>query len=135
MTFRRTVAQLAGRAGAAAVGLPRFAHAQGAYKAEYKMSTGGAAGVRLGQGRRDLAHPGEGAHQGRINIKQYPGVSLVQGQQDREFSAHAPGRDRRALRRDRSTGPRTVKQLGVFTLPFLMPDYKACDAVIAERAR
>ena len=32
--------------------------------------------------------------QGRINIKLYPGVSLLQGDQTREFSALAPGRDR-----------------------------------------
>ena len=52
---------------------------------------GGAAGLRLGQGRRDLPHLVQERTNGRINIKQYPGASLVQGQQDREFSAMRQG--------------------------------------------
>ena len=96
------------------------------------MSDGRAAGVRLGQGRRDLRQPGAAsARSGRINIKQYPGASLVQGQQDREFSAMRQGViDVLCGAPINWTG--TVPQLGVFTLPFLMPDHKAWDAVIGE---
>ena len=69
--------------------------------------------------------------QGRINIKQYPGASLVQGQQDREFSAMRQGViDVLCGAPINWTG--TVPQLGVFTLPFLMPDHKAWDAVMAS---
>ena len=55
--------------------------AQATYKAEYKMSMVVPPAFALGQGRRDLGQPGERAHAGRINIKLYPGVSLVQGDQ------------------------------------------------------
>ena len=68
---------------------------------------------------------------GRINIKQYPGASLVQGQQDREFSAMRQGViDVLCGAPVNWTG--TVPQLGVFTLPFLMPDHKAWDAVMSD---
>ena len=70
---------------------------------------------------------------GRINIKQYPGASLVQGQQDREFSAMRQGIiDVLCGAPVNWTG--TVPQLGVFTLPFLLPDHKAWDAVMASEA-
>ena len=70
---------------------------------------------------------------GRINIKQYPGASLVQGQQDREFAAMRQGViDVLCGAPVNWTG--TVPQLGVFTLPFLLPDHKAWDAVMASEA-
>jgi TRAP-type C4-dicarboxylate transport system substrate-binding protein len=68
---------------------------------------------------------------GRINIKQYPGASLVQGQQDREFSAMRQGVID-VLCGAPINWTSTVPQLGVFTLPFLMPDHKAWDAVMAS---
>ena len=77
--------------GAAAVGLPRFAHAQGAYKAEYKMSTVVPPAFAWGKGGEIFLTLVKERTNGRINIKQYPGASLVQGQQDREFSAMRQG--------------------------------------------
>ena len=69
---------------------------------------------------------------GRINIKQYPGASLVQGQQDREFSAMRQGViDVLCGAPVNWTG--TVPQLGVFTLPFLLPDHKALGRGDGER--
>ena len=117
--------------GAAAVGLPRFAHAQGAYKAEYKMSTVVPPAFAWGKGGEIFLTLVKERTNGRINIKQYPGASLVQGQQDREFSAM-----RQSVIDVLCGAPinwtSTVPQLGVFTLPFLMPDHKAWDAVMAS---
>ena len=82
---------LSSRAGAAAIGLPRFAHAQAAYKAEYKMSTVVPPAFAWGKGGEIFLTLVKERTGGRINIKQYPGASLVQGQQDREFSAMRQG--------------------------------------------
>ena len=117
--------------GAAAVGLPRFAHAQGAYKAEYKMSTVVPPAFAWGKGGEIFLTLVKERTQGRINIKQYPGASLVQGQQDREFSAMRQGVID-VLCGAPINWTSTVPQLGVFTLPFLMPDHKAWDAVMAS---
>ena len=128
MLNRRTVITTLG---AAAVGLPRFAHAQGAYKAEYKMSTVVPPAFAWGKGGEIFLTLVKERTNGRINIKQYPGASLVQGQQDREFSAMRQGVID-VLCGAPINWTSTVPQLGVFTLPFLMPDHKAWDAVMAS---
>ncbi len=113
--------------------LPRCAWAQGAYKAEYKMSTVVPPAFAWGKGGEIFANLVRERTGGRINIKQYPGASLVQGQQDREFSAMRQGViDVLCGAPINWTG--TVPQLGVFTLPFLLPDHKAWDAVMASDA-
>jgi TRAP-type C4-dicarboxylate transport system substrate-binding protein len=132
MSTRRTVLlRSLAAAGAATVGLPRFAHAQGAYKAEYKMSTVVPPAFAWGKGGEIFLTLVKERTQGRINIKQYPGASLVQGQQDREFSAMRQGVID-VLCGAPINWTSTVPQLGVFTLPFLMPDHKAWDAVMAS---
>ncbi len=65
---------------------------------------------------------------GRINIKLYPGVSLVQGDQTREFTAIRQGVIDMAIGSTINWSPQ-VKELNLFSLPFLMPDYKAIDAI------
>ncbi len=128
---RRLVLQSFGASSAAALGLPRYAHAQGAYKAEYKMSTVVPPAFAWGKGGEIFLTLVKERTAGRINIKQYPGASLVQGQQDREFSAMRQGViDVLCGAPVNWTG--TVPQLGVFTLPFLMPDHKAWDAVMSD---
>ena len=132
MSTRRTVLlRSLAAAGAAAIGLPRFAHAQGAYKAEYKMSTVVPPAFAWGKGGEIFLTLVKERTNGRINIKQYPGASLVQGQQDREFSAMRQGVID-VLCGAPINWTSTVPQLGVFTLPFLMPDHKAWDAVMAS---
>jgi tripartite ATP-independent transporter DctP family solute receptor len=66
---------------------------------------------------------------GRINIKIYPGTSLVQGDQTREFTAIRQGLIDMAVGSTINWSPQ-VKQLNLFSLPFLMPDYAAIDALI-----
>ena len=130
---RRDLLKTFGGAAAASLGLPRHAAAQGAYKAEYKMSTVVPPAFAWGKGGEIFGNLVRERTAGRINIKQYPGASLVQGQQDREFSAMRQGViDVLCGAPVNWTG--TVPQLGVFTLPFLLPDHKAWDAVMASEA-
>jgi hypothetical protein len=118
---------------AAAVALPRFAWAQGAYRAEYKMSTVVPPAFAWGKGGEIFGNLVRERTSGRINIKQYPGASLVQGQQDREFSAMRQGVID-VLCGAPINWSGTVRELSVFTLPFLLPDHKAYDAVIGNTA-
>jgi TRAP-type C4-dicarboxylate transport system substrate-binding protein len=120
-------------AGAAALALPRFAFAQSAYRAEYKMSTVVPPAFAWGKGGEIFANLTRERTNGRINIKQYPGASLVQGQQDREFSAMRQGVID-VLCGAPINWSGTVRELSAFTLPFLLPDHKAYDAVIGNSA-
>ncbi len=119
--------------GAAVIGMPRFAFAQTAYKAEYKMSTVVPPAFAWGKGGEIFLTLVKERTNGRIVIKQYSGASLVQGQQDREFSAMRQGVVD-VLCGAPINWTSTVPQLGIFTLPFLMPDHKAWDAVMADGA-
>jgi tripartite ATP-independent transporter DctP family solute receptor len=116
-------------AGLAAIGmlaaLPATAQT---YKSEYKLSTvvgkpfpWGIAGERWGDLVRERT-------QGRINIKMYPGTSLVGGDQTREFAALRQGAIDLAIGSTINWSPQ-IKELNLFSLPFLMPDYKAIDAL------
>jgi TRAP-type transport system periplasmic protein len=125
---RRSLGSLAGVA-AACIALPRYVFAQGAYKAEYKMSTVVPPAFAWGRGGEIFANLVRERTGGRINIKQYPGASLVQGQQDREFSAMRQGVID-VLCGAPINWSGTVRELGLFTLPFLFPDHKAWDAVM-----
>jgi len=66
--------------------------------------------------------------QGRINIKLYPGVSLVGGDQTREFTAIRQGVIDLAIGSSINWSPQ-VKELNLFSLPFLISDYAALDAI------
>jgi TRAP-type C4-dicarboxylate transport system substrate-binding protein len=130
---RRDLLKTFGGAAGVSLALPRHALAQAAYKAEYRMSTVVPSAFAWGKGGEIFATLVRARTAGRINIKQYPGASLVQGQQDREFSAMRQGViDVLCGAPVNWTG--TVPQLGVFTLPFLLPDHKAYDAVMASEA-
>jgi TRAP-type C4-dicarboxylate transport system substrate-binding protein len=68
-----------------------------------------------------------GAHPGRINIKLYPGVSLIQGDQTREFSAIRQG-DRHGHRLDQQLVPTGQGTESVFHA-LSDADYAAADAL------
>jgi len=111
--------------GALVVALP--AGAQN-YRPEYKLSTvvgtafpWGQAGERWGNLVRERT-------QGRINIKMYPGAQLVGGDQTREFTAVRQGAIDLAIGSTINWSPQ-VKELNLFSLPFLMPDYAALDSL------
>ena len=113
-------------AGLALAAQPAFS--QGKYAAEYRLSTvvgtafpWGKSGERWGDLVRQRTN-------GRINIKMYPGASLVAGDQTREFSAIRQGVIDLAIGSTINWSPQ-VKQLNLFSLPFLMPDYEAIDSL------
>jgi tripartite ATP-independent transporter DctP family solute receptor len=58
----------------------------------------------------------------------YPGTSLVAGDQTREFTAIRQGVIDLAVGSSINWSPQ-VKELNLFSLPFLMPDYRAIDAL------
>ena len=98
------------------------------YKAEYKMSLVLGPAFPWGRGGEIWANLVRERTQGRINIKLYPGVSLIQGDQTREFSAIRQGVIDLAIGSTINWSPQ-VKELNLFSLPFLMPDYAAADAL------
>lgn len=119
--------------GAAVLGFPTILKAQQQYRAEYKMSTVVPPSFAWGKGGEIFANLVRERTNGRINIKQYPGASLVQGQQDREFAAMRQGIID-VLCGAPINWSGTVKECGIFAMPFLMPDHKAYDAVVASDA-
>jgi TRAP-type transport system periplasmic protein len=113
---------------AAALASAAVASAQGSYKPEYKMSLVVGTAFPWGKGGEIWANLVRERTQGRINIKLYPGVSLVQGDQTREFTAIRQGVIDLAIGSTINWSPQ-VKELNLFSLPFLMPDYAAIDAL------
>ena len=102
--------------------------AQSNYKSEYRMSLVLGTAFPWGKGGEIWADKVRERTNGRINIKLYPGVSLIQGDQTREFSALRQGVIDMAVGSTINWSPQ-VKQLNLFSLPFLMPDYASIDAL------
>ena len=98
------------------------------YKAEYKMSLVVGTAFPWGKGGEIWANLVKERTNGRINIKLYPGVSLVGGDQTREFTAIRQGVIDMAIGSSINWSPQ-VKELNLFSLPFLIQDYKALDAL------
>lgn len=128
MKLRRTLLTLAAAATAAiSLGTALPAAAQN-YKSEYRMSLVVGTAFPWGKGGEIWANKVKEKTDGRINIKLYPGVSLIQGDQTREFSALRQGVIDMAVGSTINWSPQ-VRQLNLFSLPFLMPDYAAIDAL------
>ena len=125
MIKRKTILGLA--LATVALGFSVAATAQ-TYKSEYKMSLVLGPAYPWGKGGEIWANLVRERTQGRINIKLYPGVSLIQGDQTREFSAIRQGVIDLAVGSTINWSPQ-VKELNLFSLPFLMPDYAAMDAL------
>ncbi|MDN5842613.1 MAG: DctP family TRAP transporter solute-binding subunit [Alcaligenaceae bacterium] len=98
------------------------------YKSEYKLSIVVGTTFPWGQGAVIWSDLVRERTDGRINIKIYPGTSLVQGDQTREFTAIRQGVIDMAIGSTINWSPQ-VKKLNIFSLPFLMPDYAAIDAL------
>jgi len=98
------------------------------YKAEYKLSTVLGKPFPWGVGGDRWAELVKEKTGGRINIKMYPGTSLVNGDQTKEFTALRQGTIDMAVGSTINWSPQ-VKELNLFSLPFLMPDHKALDAL------
>lgn len=98
------------------------------YRSEYRLSTVLGTAFPWGQAGERWAELVKEKTQGRINIKLYPGTSLVGGDQTREFTAIRQGVIDLAIGSTINWSPQ-IKELNLFSLPFLMPDYKAIDAL------
>jgi tripartite ATP-independent transporter DctP family solute receptor len=107
--------------------VPQAAQAQN-YKPEYKLSTVVAKPRPWGIAGERWAELVKEKTSGRINVKVYPGVSLVAGDQTKEYTAIRQGVIDMAIGSVINWSPQ-VKELNIFGLPFLMPDYKAIDAL------
>lgn len=119
---------LLGAAGAG-LALPYAARAQGQYRAEYKMSVVGNRPIPFAEGAfiwADLVTQRSG---GRINVKVYPGSQLVGGDQTRELVAMRQGVIDFAVFSTINIAPQ-VREVGLFQLPFLMPDHRGFDALL-----
>ena len=107
--------------------VPLFAAAAD-YKPEYKLSTVVAKPMPWGIAGERWAELAKEKTGGRINIKVYPGTSLVGGDQTKEYTAIRQGAIDMAIGSTINWSPQ-VKELNIFSMPFLMPDYKAIDAL------
>ncbi len=118
-----SMALLAGLA--AVIGLPAAA---ADYKEEYKISTVVPAPFPWGIAAEKWAEMVGERTDGRIKMKVYPGAQLVSGDQTKEFTAMRRGIIDMAVGSTINWSPQ-VKELNLFSLPFLMPDYAAIDAL------
>jgi tripartite ATP-independent transporter DctP family solute receptor len=116
------VALLAGLA--ALTALPAAAE----YKEEYKISTVVPAPFPWGIAAEKWAELVGERSDGRIKMKVYPGAQLVSGDQTKEFTAMRRGIIDMAVGSTINWSPQ-IKELNIFSLPFLMPDYDAIDAL------
>lgn len=121
----------AGAAGSTALAAPfvltRAAHAQN-YRAEYRVSTVVGTAFPWGKGAQIWIDLVRERTQGRINMKLYPGVSLINGDQTREFSAIRQGVIDLAVGSTINWSPQ-VRELNLFSLPFLARDHAGIDAL------
>jgi tripartite ATP-independent transporter DctP family solute receptor len=106
---------------------PLAAQAQ-SYKAEYRVSTVVGNPFPWFLSAQKWADLVKERTAGRINMKIYPGTSLVGGDQTKEFTAMRQGIIDMAVGSTINWSPQ-VQELNLFSMPFLMPDYKAIDAL------
>ncbi len=112
---------------ALAFAIPQFASAAD-YKQEYKLSTVLGKPFPWGNAGERWAELIKQKTNGRINVKMYPGTSLVGGDQTKEFTSIRQGAIDMAIGSTINWSPQ-IQQLNIFSMPFLMPDHKALDAL------
>lgn len=114
---------------AAGLALPAIARGQGQYRAEYKLSVVGNRPIPLSEGAFQWADLVTQRSGGRINVKVYPGSQLVGGDQTRELVAMRQGVIDFAVFSTINISPQ-IREMNLFSLPFLMPNHAAFDALI-----
>jgi tripartite ATP-independent transporter DctP family solute receptor len=102
--------------------------AQAQYKEEYRVSTVVPAPFPWGIAAETWADLVRERTDGRINMRIYPGAHLVAGEQTREFTAMRRGIIDMAVGSTINWSPQ-IAELNIFSMPFLMPDYEALDAL------
>jgi tripartite ATP-independent transporter DctP family solute receptor len=98
------------------------------YKDEYTISTVLPTPFPWGEAAERWADLVAERSDGKINFKVYPNAELVSGNQTREFPALRAGVIDFAIGSTINWSPQ-VPELNLFSLPFLMPDYQAIDAL------
>lgn len=98
------------------------------YRPEYRLSCVLSTAFPWGQAGERWVELIKEKTQGRINVRLYAGASLVGGDQTREFPALQQGVIDLAVSSTINWSPQ-VKELNLFSLPFLLPDHKAIDAL------
>nr|WP_299242309.1 DctP family TRAP transporter solute-binding subunit [uncultured Halomonas sp.] len=100
---------------------------------EYSVSTVLSADFPWGQAAEKWAELVEVRSEGEITLRVYPNSQLVNGDQTREFSAMRQGLIDMAVGSTINWSPQ-VPELNLFSLPFLMPDTDAVDAITGGEA-
>ncbi|WP_255482946.1 DctP family TRAP transporter solute-binding subunit [Marinobacterium marinum] len=118
-------------AAAACMLMTPVAHAE--YKAEYTVSTVLPSAFPWGQAADKWVELVKERSAGRINMKIYSNAQLVSGDQTKEFSAMRSGLIDMAVGSTINWSPQ-VSELNLFSLPFLMPDHTAIDAITQGEA-
>jgi len=98
------------------------------YKDEYRISTVVGSPLPWGIAAETWAELVHERTDGRITMRVYPGTQLVQGDQTREFPALRRGIIDMAVGSTINWSPQIV-EMNIFSMPFLMPDYDALDAL------
>lgn len=110
-----------------------LAFGQSGLKPEYRLSSVLPNAFAWGRAADNWARLAKEGSNGRINVKVYPGATLVQGDATREVSAMRQGSiDLVCGAPGNWIG--SARELCCFSLPFLFPDHKALDAVFANQA-
>ncbi len=107
--------------------------AHGQYKDEYTVSTVLPSAFPWGQAADKWVELVKERSDGRINMKIYSNSQLVSGDQTKEFSAMRSGIIDMAVGSTINWSPQ-VPELNLFSLPFLMPNYAAIDAITQGEA-
>lgn len=115
-------------AAATAVAILGAAPVAADYRDEYRVSTVVPAPFPWGIAAERWAELVAERTDGRINMQIYPGAQLVQGEQTREFTAMRRGVIDMAVGSTINWSPQ-IAELNIFSMPFLMPDYEALDAL------
>jgi tripartite ATP-independent transporter DctP family solute receptor len=121
-------AALVGAAATGTLAFPWVSRAQ-QLKSEYKLSVVGNRPIPLSDGAFVWADLIKERSNGRINVKVYPGSQLVGGDQTRELVAMRQGVIDMCVSSTINLSPQ-IKEMTLFSMPFLMPDHKAYDALI-----
>ena len=100
---------------------------------EYSVSTVLGDAYPWGQMAEKWAELVKERSDGRITLKVYPNAQLVSGDQTKEFSAMRSGLIDMAVGSTINWSPQ-VPEVNLFSLPFLMPDDAAVDAITQGKA-
>lgn len=129
---RRVLSKLAGLT-AGALGIPTLLRAQ-SLKPEYKLSVVGNRPLGTTEAAFRWAELVAERTQGRINIRVYPGSQLLGGDQTREFVAMRQGVIDMNVASTINLAPQ-IREMNLFSLPFIMPDHKAFDVLTSDAVR